>query len=117
MSFIRELNHEYFADLLSADVMSLLAPIDSQRTEVQQFVTRMFRQMHRQRTDAHDFSERLALMTGALLQHLLPGAWGGIPPLRKPVGMPQLTNISPVTRGGPWAPATVCWISAAAFRR
>lgn len=81
MSFTRRLNREYFADKLSQDVMALLAPIDDQRIEVQQFVARMFRQMHRRRTDARDFSERLALIAGALLQHLLPGAWGAIPPI------------------------------------
>jgi hypothetical protein len=61
--------------------MALLAPIDGQRIEVQQFVARMFRQMHRQQTDARDFSERMALITGALLHHILPGAWGAIPPI------------------------------------
>lgn len=81
MSFVRKLNREYFADGLSPEVMALLAPIDDQRLEVQQFVARMFRQMRRRRTDARDFSERVALVAGALLQHLLPGAWGAIPPI------------------------------------
>ncbi len=81
MSFIRRLNREYFGDGLSPDVLALLGPIDDQRAEVQQFVVRMFRQMHRRRTDARDFSERVALVAGALLQHLLPGAWGAIPPI------------------------------------
>jgi hypothetical protein len=81
MSFIRKLNGQYFRDGLSPEVMALLAPIDDQRVEVQQFVARMFQQMHRQRTDARDFSERLAFVTTALLQHILPGAWGAIPPI------------------------------------
>lgn len=81
MSFIRKLNREYFRDGLSPEVMALLAPVDDQRVEVQQVVARMFRQMHRRRTDPRDFPERLALVAGALLQHLLPGAWGAIPPI------------------------------------
>lgn len=81
MSFIRKLNHEYFGDGLSAEVIALLGPIDAQRPEVQRFVARMCRQMHRRRTDARDFSERLALIAASLLPHLLPGAWGAVPPI------------------------------------
>ncbi|HUA22675.1 MAG TPA: hypothetical protein VMA54_01000 [Steroidobacteraceae bacterium] len=101
MSFILELNHEYFADGLSAEVLALLAPIDGQRIEVQQFVTRMFRQMRRQRTDAHDFSERLALVTGAMLQHILPGAWGSIPPITQ---TGRHTAIDEYLARNPWRP-------------
>ncbi|MGB6486509.1 MAG: hypothetical protein WBE91_06475 [Steroidobacteraceae bacterium] len=101
MSFIRTLNSQYFGDGLSVGVLALLGPIDGQRIEVQQFVARMFRQMHRQRTNPRDFSERLALIAGALLQHLLPGAWGAIPPITQ---TGRHATIDDYLARNPWRP-------------
>jgi CheR methyltransferase, SAM binding domain len=101
MSFVRDLNRQYFGGALSSDVMALLAPIDDQRVEVQQFVARMFRQMHRQLTDARDFSERVALVAGALLQRILPGAWGAVPPITQ---AGRHVTIDDYLARNPWRP-------------
>ena len=81
MTFIQSLNEQYFSGSLSIEVLSLLEPINQERTEVQDYVERMSRYMHHQRIDAHDFSESTAWVIAELIPKLLPGAWNGtVPP-------------------------------------
>ena len=82
MSFVADLSERYFAGRLSPEVLALLAPIDGERAEVQNFVERMGRQFHRTGIRAEDVAESFALIVGTFLPKILPGAWGGaVPPV------------------------------------
>lgn len=67
MSFVNELNNRYFEGRLSKEVLELLEPVNDERSEVQTFVARMFRQMQTERIDAKDFAEGLARLVGRSL--------------------------------------------------
>ena len=85
MSFIGEMNSRYFDGALSPSALQLLAPLDTERDEVQAFARRAFDQLHRQHVGARDFSNLLAWGLGSLIRLVLPGAWGGIvPPITVP---------------------------------
>jgi len=82
MSLIQQLNADYFDNALSDTVLQHLLQVENESQEVQNFVARMCRQLHRQQIKARDFTEMMAWVAGQLLSRILPGAWGGnVPPL------------------------------------
>lgn len=82
MTFLEQINRDYFDHGLSPEVLILLEPINNERLEVQNWVGRMSRQMKQQRFDAKDFNEVKAWLIGSFIAKLLPGAWrGSVPPI------------------------------------
>ena len=79
---IEQLNREIFGGELAPEVLELMQGVDQERSEVREFVDRMFRLMQRARLEARDFSRLLAWEVGSILPKILPGAWGGsVPPI------------------------------------
>lgn len=79
---IEQLNREIFGGALAPEVVELMQGIDQERSEVREFVDRMFRLMQRAGLDARDFSRLLGWEIGSILPKILPGAWGGsVPPI------------------------------------
>ena len=79
---LEELNKKYFDGRLSPKTLVWLQDLDNQNREVKDFVTRVFRLMHKSKFRAEDFSPVLGWALGFLPQRILPGAWGGlIPPI------------------------------------
>lgn len=82
MTFLDQINENYFNNGLSPEVLILLEPINTERIEVQNWVERMSRQMKHQKFEAKDFNEVKAWVIGSFIAKLLPGAWrGSVPPI------------------------------------
>ena len=82
MTFLDQINENYFNNGLSPEVLILLDPINTERIEVQNWVERMSRQMKQQKFEAKDFNEVKAWVIGSFIAKLLPGAWrGSVPPI------------------------------------
>ncbi len=77
-----ELNQKYFDGRVSQKTLVWLKDLDNQTTEVRDFITRVFRLMHKSKFRPEDFSPILGWALGFVPSRILPGAWGGlIPPI------------------------------------
>jgi hypothetical protein len=102
MSFVDELNERYFNGELSPSALARLAPVETERQEVQAFVRRAFDQLHRSNIDARNFPETLAWIIAGAIPKVLPGAWGGIVPPITQNG--RHTVVDTYLAENPWRP-------------
>ncbi len=97
---IEELCDQHLGGRPSPGVLSIIKPLEQERTEVRDFIGRMFRLMDLSRFNVKDFSPMMAgSMT--ILPRILPGAWGGmIPPV---TSENRHARIDAYLRSNPWA--------------
>ena len=78
---IEELCDRHLAGRPSAAALAQMKPVENERPEVRDFVTRMFRLMNASGFEAKDFLPSQTLAIAKIIPGFLPGAWGGsIPP-------------------------------------